>query len=113
MRQKNVFLEYFDALPILAEDGSLVFITDFLSDPTLAGAAGNVRAKTGTFIEGNGDNPPDFRAQALAGYIDTKNGRRLLFSLVVNDVGPIMGLDPVLETFQDQGTITAIIWKEN
>ena len=113
MIQKAVFPEYFDALPILAEDGSLAFISDFLSDPTLAGAAGNVRAKTGTFIEGLDPNPPDFRAQALAGYIDAKSGRRLIFSIVVNDVGPIMSLDPVLETFQDQGTISAIIWRDN
>ncbi len=112
MTGKSVFPEYFDALPILAVDGSLAFVTDFESDPTLAGAAGNVRAKTGTFIEGT-NNGPDFRSQALAGYIDTKSGKRLLFSLVVNDVGIIDSLDPVLETFQDQGTITAIIWKDN
>ena len=112
MTEKAVFPEYFDALPILAEDGSLSFVTDFESDPTLAGAAGNVRAKTGTFIEGT-SNGPDFRTQALAGYIDTKSGKRLLFSLVVNDVGIINGLDPVLETFQEQGAITAIIWRDN
>lgn len=113
MRQKAVFPEYFDALPGLAEDGSLVFISDFLSDPTLAGAAGNVKAKTGTFVQGLDPNPPDFKAQALAGYIDAKSGRKLIFSIVVNNVGPIMNLDPVLETFQDQGTISAIIWRDN
>ena len=44
------FSSSFDALPILGVDASLAGITDFQSDNTLAGATGQVRAKTGTNI---------------------------------------------------------------
>jgi len=39
------------ALPVLAVDGSLSFVTDFTADHTLAGAVGQVSAKTGTFVD--------------------------------------------------------------
>ena len=75
-------------------------------------AKGNVFAKTGTFIEGTATGPV-FRAQALGGYITAKSGRRLAFALAVNDVGPLTSLDEVLQTFQDQGTIAAIVWRDH
>jgi D-alanyl-D-alanine carboxypeptidase len=46
----------------------------------------------------------------LAGYVDAKSGRRIAFFLAVNDV-PISGIKNVLSVFQDQGTISAILWK--
>ncbi|MGA3210928.1 MAG: D-alanyl-D-alanine carboxypeptidase, partial [Terriglobales bacterium] len=49
MKKRPAFPAFFDALPILGVDGSLGFVTQFESDPTLAGAAGQVRAKTGTY----------------------------------------------------------------
>ena len=39
--------------------------------------------------------------------------KRWLFSLVVDDVGEIEGLDQVLEVFQNQGASTAINWRTN
>jgi D-alanyl-D-alanine carboxypeptidase len=53
LRKKSSFAVFFDDLPKLGVDGSLGFVTDFKSDPTLAGATGKVTAKTGTFVEGN------------------------------------------------------------
>jgi len=50
-------------------------------------------------------------AQALAGYIDARNGRRLAFTLVVNDVGPISGVNEIFPVIQDEGTISAVLWK--
>ncbi|HXH08423.1 MAG TPA: D-alanyl-D-alanine carboxypeptidase/D-alanyl-D-alanine-endopeptidase [Alphaproteobacteria bacterium] len=110
--QRPSFSAYRDALPVLGVDGSLAFVTDFEADPTLAGAKGKVRAKTGTFIEGT-ETGLNFRAQALAGYIAAKSGRRLAFTMAVNDVGPLTSIDEVLEVFQDQGKISAIVWRDN
>ena len=57
---------------------------------------------------------PCRRDQSEVGYsafIDAKSGRHLAFVLTVNDVGVISGIDDVLPVFQDEGTISAILWK--
>lgn len=87
-------------------------MTDFEAAPTLAGAKGKVRAKTGTFVEGT-ETDLNVKAQALAGYIEAKSGRRLAFTNAVNDVGPLSSIDEVLDVFQDQGKISAIVWRDN
>ena len=110
MRRRQSYSHFSDALPLLGIDGSLSFVSDFATDPTLAGAKGKVRAKTGTFVDGSDDGPV-LRAQALAGYIETKSGRHLAFTLAVNDVGVISGIEDVLPVFQDVGTISAWLWK--
>ncbi len=104
------FPAFYGALPVLGVDGSLAFVKDFESDPTLAGAAGNVHAKTGTYVAGE-DGKPILKAQALGGYITTKSGRHLTFQLVVNDV-PITGLPDMIGVFQDQGKIAALLWRD-
>jgi D-alanyl-D-alanine carboxypeptidase len=43
LSRRPAFQAFFDALPILAEDGSLAFTTDFQSDPTLAGDRSGAR----------------------------------------------------------------------
>jgi len=101
---------FYDSLPILGVDGSLAFVKDFESDPTLAGAMGNVHAKTGTFIDSVGKTIV-LKAQALGGYVTTKRGRHLTFELVVNDV-PITGIPDVTNVFQDEGTIAAMLWRD-
>ncbi|MFP5405792.1 MAG: D-alanyl-D-alanine carboxypeptidase, partial [Gammaproteobacteria bacterium] len=111
MSTRANFPVFFDALPRLGVDGSLSFVTDFEADPSLAGARDRVRAKTGTFVSGS-DQGPMLRAQAMAGYIEAKSGRRLVYSLVVNDVGVIGGIPDVLKVFQDQGTVSAMLWNE-
>ena len=52
------------------------------------------------------------KGQAFGGYIDTKGGQRLIYQLVVNNV-PITQLMDLLQIFQDQGTISAILWRDN
>lgn len=113
MRKESCFSEYRDCLPILATDGSLAFVTDFMKDESLAGAKGKVHAKTGTFLSGGDDGVLSLKAQAFAGYIEAKSGRKLAYALFVNDVSPVTGLDQVIQVFQDEGTISATIWREN
>ncbi|HVA33159.1 MAG TPA: D-alanyl-D-alanine carboxypeptidase, partial [Candidatus Baltobacteraceae bacterium] len=105
--QRAAFL---NALPVLGVDGSLASVKDFEQDPTLAGAAGQVRAKTGTFVAGS-QSGMLLKGQALGGYVTTKSGRHLTFELVVNDV-PISGIDDVIKVFQDQGSIAAMLWRD-
>ena len=107
MSKQATFPSYFDSLPVLGVDGSLSFVTNFEADPTLAGAKAQVHAKTGTYV---GGPPLTLKGQSLAGYIDAKSGRRLVFIVAVNGV-PITSLDDVISAFQDEGTISAILWK--
>lgn len=109
---KPFFPQYKTMLPILAVDGTLVFVTDFEQDPTLAGAKGNVHAKTGTFAEAD-ETGIILRGRALSGYIDTKSERQLMFSLIVNNVNVGENIEGLFEVTQDQGTISAIIWRDN
>lgn len=99
------------ALPVLAVDGSLAFVTNFRSDPSLAGAAGQVRGKTGTYLVGTDQGSLLTKGQALGGVVDTRGGRRLVFMLVVNNV-PVSGIEELMEIFQDQGTVSAILWRD-
>jgi len=110
--EQSFFPEFLDALPILGVDGSLSFVTDFECDSTLSGAKGNAFAKTGTFATGD-ENGILLKGQALGGYIDAKSGRRLMFNMFVNEVQLGFNIEGVLDVFQDQGTITAIIWRDN
>lgn len=111
---RSFFPALFDALPVLGVDGALAFVTDFEGDPTLAGARGRVYAKPGTYVTAADDEKSlALRAQGFAGYIDAKSGRRLAYVVVVNDIPKIDGILDVLDVFQDEGTISAIIWREN
>jgi D-alanyl-D-alanine carboxypeptidase len=107
LKARDTFPSLFNALPILAVDGSLSFVTDFTSDPALAGAKGQVRAKTGTFVEGT-----TLKGQAFGGYIATKRGKQLAYQLVINNI-PISSIADVIAVFQDEGTISAILWRDN
>jgi D-alanyl-D-alanine carboxypeptidase len=112
MRSEPDFAAYVDSMPALGVDGSLTTITNFEADATLAGAKGQVHAKTGTYVGVNASAPttPILKGQALAGYIDAQSGRRIVFFLTVNNV-PITGIPDVLSAFQDEGTIAAMLWK--
>jgi D-alanyl-D-alanine carboxypeptidase len=111
LKSKPTFPTFFNDLPKLGVDGSLGFVTDYKSDPTLAGATGKVTAKTGTFVLGN-EAGLTLKGQAFGGYINTKGGKQLVYQLVVNNV-VITSLDDVLRTFQDEGRISAILWRDN
>lgn len=109
--ESPVFPTFFDALPVMGVDGSLALVTDFESDSTLAGAKGQMQAKPGSFLEG-AESGLLLKGQAFAGYIHTKSGRHLVYEVVVNNV-PVNSVSDVLEVFQDQGTISAILWRDN
>ncbi|HTW87649.1 MAG TPA: D-alanyl-D-alanine carboxypeptidase [Candidatus Binataceae bacterium] len=108
---RSTFPVFFDSLPILGVDGSLGFVTDFRSDPSLAGAAGQVRAKTGTYAQGSAAGIV-LKGQAFGGYIKARSGKRLIYELVVNNV-KVGGLKDLIQVFQDEGRISAILWREN
>jgi len=110
MYKRSVYPQYADALPGLGVDGSLQDTTDFESDPTLAGAKGQVHAKTGTTVTAVGSGLV-LTTQALGGYVNTKSGKHLAFEVVVNNV-PISGLNDVIQSFQDDATISAILWRD-
>lgn len=111
MHTRPTFPEYFASFPILGVDGSLATVTDFESDSTLAPAKGQVHAKTGTFIGGT-PNGSFIKGQAFAGYVNAKSGRKLVYELVVNNV-PFREFSDILRVFQDEGTISAILWRDN
>jgi PBP4 family serine-type D-alanyl-D-alanine carboxypeptidase len=72
---------FFDALPVLGRDGTLHDIQ--VKSP----AAGHVHAKTGTYGEDDALNRAVFvNGKGLAGYVDTKDGRRLAFAAYLNHV---------------------------
>ena len=111
MSRRPAFPQYQAAFPILGVDGTLATVTAFTSDSTLAPAKGQVYAKTGTYITG-ADAGLLLKGQALAGYIYTKSGKKLAFELVVNNV-PLKNLPDVIQVFQDEGTISATLWRDN
>ncbi|HKU80872.1 MAG TPA: D-alanyl-D-alanine carboxypeptidase, partial [Candidatus Tumulicola sp.] len=102
--------DLYNALPVLGVDGSLAFVKDFQKDPSLAGAKGNVHAKTGTYVDGTGAQMT-LKGQAFGGYITTKRGHHLTYELVVNNV-PIRKIDDITGVFQDEGTISALLWRD-
>ena len=111
MRNEPEFNAYKAALPVLAKNGSLGFVTDFESDPTLAGAAGQVEAKTGTYILAGASGGLDVKGQGFGGYIQTRSGKNLAFMLVVNNV-QVSDLQAAIQIFQDEGTISAMLWRD-
>lgn len=98
--------EYIKAQPILGVDGSL-------ASSCAAGnpACGRVYAKTGTRA---GYDPLNDRGvlftKSLAGYVDAKSGKRLVFAVFVNNV-PISDMNEMMATGEDLGTIAGLIYK--
>ncbi|MBV9271300.1 MAG: D-alanyl-D-alanine carboxypeptidase [Candidatus Eremiobacteraeota bacterium] len=111
LQRRPAFPTLYADLPILAVDGSLASVKDFEKDRTLAGAAGKIRAKTGTYVAGSPSGGPVLKGQAFGGYITTKSGKHLVYQLVVNNV-PITSIADVIGVFQDEGTISAMLWRD-
>jgi D-alanyl-D-alanine carboxypeptidase len=111
LQRRPAFSTLYADLPILGVDGSLASVKDFEKDSTLAGAAGRVRAKTGTYVAASSSGVPVLKGQAFGGYIATKHGRHLIYQLVVNNV-PIRSIADVIGVFQDEGTISAMLWRD-
>jgi D-alanyl-D-alanine carboxypeptidase len=112
MAEKSYFTDFHSALPRLAVDGSLATVIDFQQDQTLTGARGKVHAKTGTYILGDEQGRMHLHAQGVAGYIETRSGRRLAYTAIVNDVGLIADMEELVSVMQDQGRISAILWRD-
>lgn len=110
MSTKSDFPVYLHSLPILGVDGSLGFVTDFQSNPKLKGATGHIFAKPGSYLVGT-EAGLLVKGQAFGGYIDTKSGQHLVYMLVVNNV-KVNDINDLLQAFQDQGTISAILWRD-
>jgi D-alanyl-D-alanine carboxypeptidase/D-alanyl-D-alanine-endopeptidase (penicillin-binding protein 4) len=82
MAARPEFPAYEAALPVLGRDGTLAESVGPDSP-----ARGHVRAKTGTYWVDNALNGKAvMTSKALAGYMETASGRRLVFCLFVNDV---------------------------
>jgi D-alanyl-D-alanine carboxypeptidase/D-alanyl-D-alanine-endopeptidase (penicillin-binding protein 4) len=100
MSETDVAAVYRASLPILGVDGSLAEVGGDLP------GKGHVLAKTGTTLDASG-----IKVQNLAGYIDARSGRQLAFALLLNDAGPIEGIEDVLEVLEDVAAITSAIYE--
>lgn len=110
MYKSKSYQAFRDAMPLLGYDGSFKFSNQFKADATLKGAEKNVSGKSGTMIEVKGSHFI-VKGQAFAGYINTRNHHHLLYHVVVNNVD-IPSVEDSLDIFEDQGTITAILWRD-
>lgn len=98
------FQHFFDALPILGVDGSL---EDFAKQTQ---AVGKVRAKTGTGVAFNLATGKYFLiTQALAGYINGKNGHIFAYMIVVNN-SKLSSIKDIFSIFEDQGQLSNLIY---
>ena len=106
MATRPGFQAFRDALPVLGKDGTLAKIQ--VNSP----AAGHVRAKTGTFGEPNFVTGGTLvNGKGLAGYIDTKAGRRLAFAIYINNT-PVATSAEIQEVVgQAIGEIAAQVWE--
>ncbi len=107
MTQTPVSEAFTEALPVLGVDGSLVN-----TGTTLPGR-GFVMAKPGTTI-GPADDGEGLVlvAQNLAGYIETANGRKVAYALMVNDAGPVNDLAAdVGQVFEDEAAISSLVYE--
>lgn len=101
---KNQYQHYYDAMPILGVDGSLA---DFAKNTD---AVGKVYAKPGTGVIFNtATNNFFLAAQALAGFIEGKNGHPLLFMVAVNN-GEMQTMEDIFPIFEDVSQITRVIY---
>lgn len=101
------FQRFFDALPILGVDGSL---EDFGKNSP---GAGKVRAKPGTGVALNPATGKLFLiTQALAGYIEGKNGHLIAYEVVVNN-GTMPTIDDVFAFFDDESKLSSLIYEHS
>jgi len=99
---------YRDSLPVLGEKGSEIDTVS--ADSPVRGKAS---AKSGTTAVG--DLLHDrimILGRGLAGYMSTKSGRELTFSIYVQNV-PAAQFDDVFVPIKDQGTMAAAIFERN
>jgi D-alanyl-D-alanine carboxypeptidase/D-alanyl-D-alanine-endopeptidase (penicillin-binding protein 4) len=107
MTTRDDFAVYERALPIMGVDGTLSKAVDDKSS-----AKGRVFAKTGTLYWDNGlDGSSLLTSKALAGYLTTKQNRRLIIALYVNNVPLRDGLTTA-RIGEDLGKLCEVIVEE-
>ncbi|MEN6329033.1 MAG: D-alanyl-D-alanine carboxypeptidase/D-alanyl-D-alanine-endopeptidase [Methanobacteriaceae archaeon] len=105
MTQQSYYQSFFDALPVLGYDGSLAGVVTN-SSPIY----GKVNAKTGTTIaEDKLNNRDILLSKSLAGYMVTSSGRKLIFSIYVNNV-PLNSTEDVALIEQDINQVLEAIY---
>lgn len=106
-QQPSQFKYFFDALPILGVDGSL---EDFGRKTP---AAGKIRAKPGTGVAFNiAANRYFLITQALAGYLEGKNGHLFAYIVVVNNA-EMPAIDDVFAFFEDDAQLSSSIYEHS
>ncbi len=94
------------SLPILGVDGSLA-----TAGKDLPGA-GHVVAKTGTTVDSGEGDTILLTAQNLAGYIETRSGRKVAYALMVNDVGVLADFETDIgAVINDEALISSILYE--
>jgi D-alanyl-D-alanine carboxypeptidase/D-alanyl-D-alanine-endopeptidase (penicillin-binding protein 4) len=104
LTSRPYFQVFYDSTPIIGVDGSLANVI-----PADNPAVGHIHAKTGTVVSEDAQNKLVLDTKALAGYIDTKGGRRLAFALYLNDI-PIVEVQDVLAANSALGEMAAAIY---
>lgn len=99
--RKVEFPAYEAALPVLGRDGTLTTAV-----PPESPARGHVRAKTGTYwVTNEATGKTVMTSKALAGYLETASGRRLVFAFFLNDLPLNVSADDVGESTQAAGKL--------
>lgn len=102
MSKQKYFRRFYDSLPILGRDGSLA---DTGRDWP---AAGKLRAKTGTHIGGDLLNQRYVvNGKGLAGYLETRNGKQIVFAVFVNHLPVTAELKAALKVGETVAEIAA------
>ncbi len=95
----------YDGLPVLGRSGTLANV---LPDSPVAGHA---QVKTGNRAVGSTTNQEILLGNSLAGYLETKSGRRVTFMIAVGNV-PITSASGILEVTGEQAQMLAAMYKD-
>ncbi|MDZ4172508.1 MAG: D-alanyl-D-alanine carboxypeptidase/D-alanyl-D-alanine-endopeptidase [Methanobacteriaceae archaeon] len=104
---QDYFQEYFNSLPVMGKDGSLAGVVAPESN-----IYGKINAKTGTTISGDmAHQSLVLLSKGMSGYMTTKSGRKLIFSIYVNNV-PIGGVEDTTLVLKDMASVMEKIYEE-
>jgi len=95
----------FDALPILGRNGTLANV--LVKSP----AAGHAQIKTGNRVVGNAANQIIVLGNSLAGYVETKSGKRVVLMIAVGNV-PISTSTEFLDVTTDQAKMVEAVQQD-
>ena len=93
-----------DSLPVLGKSGTLA---DVLSKSP---AAGHAQVKTGNRATGTPAGQVLLLGNSLAGYVDTKSGRRVVFMIAVDNV-PLAAAPGIFKVTIDQARMVGAIYR--